>query len=104
MEHCRWAGSISGCVCSPLLSLQVNREIVSGLKYIQHTFRKGVKSKCCSVPGRGLPAVPPSSEQEGNLWLPRPCTGALGSVHVVADGPGCACSSWLGAQSRPERQ
>lgn len=34
---------------SPCLSLQVNREIVSGLKYIQHTFRKGVKSKCFSV-------------------------------------------------------
>lgn len=24
---------------------QVNREIVSGMKYIQHTYRKGVKSK-----------------------------------------------------------
>lgn len=34
---------------SLLLSLQVNREIVSGLKYLQHTFRKGVKSKCFSV-------------------------------------------------------
>lgn len=34
---------------SLLVSLQVNREIVSGLKYIQHTFRKGVKSKCFSV-------------------------------------------------------
>ena len=33
---------------SLLVSLQVNREIVSGLKYIQHTFRKGVKSKCFS--------------------------------------------------------
>lgn len=27
-------------------SLQVNREIVSGMKYIQHTYRKGVKSEC----------------------------------------------------------
>lgn len=27
------------------VSLQVNKEIVSGLKYIQETFRKGVKSK-----------------------------------------------------------
>ena len=27
------------------LSLQVNREIVSGMKYIQHTYRKGVKSE-----------------------------------------------------------
>lgn len=26
-------------------SLQVNREIVSGMKYIQHTYRKGVKSE-----------------------------------------------------------
>ncbi|KAF3817145.1 hypothetical protein GH733_011545 [Mirounga leonina] len=26
-----------------VLSLQVNREIVSGMKYIQHTYRKGVK-------------------------------------------------------------
>lgn len=34
---------------SLLVSLQVNREIVSGLKYIQHTFRKGVKSKCFSA-------------------------------------------------------
>ncbi|NWJ12173.1 GDIR1 inhibitor, partial [Crypturellus undulatus] len=25
------------------ISFKVNREIVSGLKYIQHTFRKGVK-------------------------------------------------------------
>lgn len=29
------------CSVSP----QVNREIVSGMKYIQHTYRKGVKSK-----------------------------------------------------------
>lgn len=43
--QCEWR-----CPAQPLLlSLQVNREIVSGLKYIQHTFRKGVKSKCCSV-------------------------------------------------------
>lgn len=26
-------------------SFQVNKEIVSGLKYVQQTFRKGVKSK-----------------------------------------------------------
>lgn len=52
-----WLGECSGVVLkewrcpaqSLLLSLQVNREIVSGLKYIQHTFRKGVKSKCFSV-------------------------------------------------------
>lgn len=43
-------GSMSRCLLQSLLvSLQVNREIVSGLKYIQHTFRKGVKSKCFSV-------------------------------------------------------
>lgn len=28
------------------ICLQVNKEIVSGLKYVQQTFRKGVKSKC----------------------------------------------------------
>lgn len=28
-----------------VLSPQVNREIVSGMKYIQHTYRKGVKSE-----------------------------------------------------------
>lgn len=46
-------GSVSQrCLLQSLLvSLQVNREIVSGLKYIQHTFRKGVKSKCFSVTG-----------------------------------------------------
>lgn len=37
-----------------LVCLQVNREIVSGLKYIQHTFRKGVKSKCFSAWGAAL--------------------------------------------------
>uniref|UniRef100_A0A452H8H5 Rho GDP-dissociation inhibitor 1 n=1 Tax=Gopherus agassizii TaxID=38772 RepID=A0A452H8H5_9SAUR len=32
------------------ISFRVNKEIVSGLKYIQHTFRKGVKSKCFHCP------------------------------------------------------
>lgn len=41
-----WKRSVFNGLC---LSLQVNREIVSGLKYIQHTFRKGVKSKCFVV-------------------------------------------------------
>lgn len=27
------------------ISFRVNREIVSGMKYIQHTYRKGVKSE-----------------------------------------------------------
>lgn len=31
------------------LFLQVNREIVSGLKYIQQSFRKGVKGKIISL-------------------------------------------------------
>lgn len=93
MERGGRAGSIPGCACSPRLSLQVNREIVSGLKYIQHTFRKGVKSKCCSAGGQARG--------------PRPGAGRLSgcpSVHRAAGGPGCACSSGLGVRSRPERQ
>lgn len=35
-----------GWVADPgFVSPQVNREIVSGMKYIQHTYRKGVKSE-----------------------------------------------------------
>lgn len=50
--HVGWPACMeTSCSVPAPLSLQVNREIVSGLKYIQHTFRKGVKSKCfsCSV-------------------------------------------------------
>lgn len=36
-------------------SSQVNREIVSGMKYIQHTYRKGVKSEWRV--GNGKPVV-----------------------------------------------
>lgn len=38
---------LSYCHMSDAMSLcpQVNREIVSGLKYVQQTFRKGMKSE-----------------------------------------------------------
>lgn len=38
-----WAG------CDACLLLQVNKEIVSGLKYTQQTFRKGVKRKAAPI-------------------------------------------------------
>lgn len=31
---------------SPLCTPQVNKEIVSGLKYVQQTYRKGLRSEC----------------------------------------------------------
>ncbi|XP_060027738.1 rho GDP-dissociation inhibitor 1 isoform X1 [Erinaceus europaeus] len=54
------------------ISFRVNREIVSGMKYIQHTYRKGVKS---SVP---LHRAGPSPSQDtagpsANLWRAVSC-------------------------------
>lgn len=46
-----------------VLPLQVNREIVSGMKYIQHTYRKGVKSES----GVG-PAPEMAWHHLGGLW------------------------------------
>lgn len=39
---------VTRSVSDPILSVcpQVNREIVSGLKYVQQTYRKALRSEC----------------------------------------------------------
>ena len=41
--------------------LQVNKDIVSGLKYVQHTYRTGVKGKVCPL------ATVPNSASQGHI-------------------------------------
>lgn len=105
-----WKRSVFNGLC---LSLQVNREIVSGLKYIQHTFRKGVKSKClvvarvllrvrltvlstavvgaCLLPQLLAMQETDSSGKHGHVcaaWPVAACEGSQACTGVAACGPG----------------
>ncbi|XP_077829484.1 rho GDP-dissociation inhibitor 1 isoform X1 [Macaca mulatta] len=53
------------------ISFRVNREIVSGMKYIQHTYRKGVKSEVC-WPGAATASSPASQ----TTTRPTTCPGS----------------------------